>query len=52
VDLKYNFIVGTDTSVIVNTVKQVTKALAQFDVKPYGEGNAAEKIALVLKELN
>jgi UDP-GlcNAc3NAcA epimerase len=52
VDLKYNFIVGADSSVIVNTVKQVTNASARFDVKPYGEGNAAEKIAMILKELN
>lgn len=49
VDLHYNFMVGADTDKIVNTVSEVAKTTAKFDVKPYGEGNAAEKIALVLK---
>jgi UDP-GlcNAc3NAcA epimerase len=51
VDLHYNFMVGADTDKIVNTVSEVAKASAKFDVKPYGEGNAAEKIALVLKNI-
>ncbi|HRX13004.1 MAG TPA: UDP-N-acetylglucosamine 2-epimerase, partial [Draconibacterium sp.] len=51
VDLHYNFMVGADTEKIVNTVSEVAKASAKFDVKPYGEGNAAEKIALVLKNI-
>ncbi len=51
VDLHYNFMVGADTEKIVNTVSEVSRATAKFDVKPYGEGNAAEKIALFLKNI-
>lgn len=51
VDLKYNFIVGAGTNKIVNTVGEVAKASVKFDVKPYGDGNAAEKIALILKDI-
>lgn len=51
VDLHYNFMVGADTNKIVTTVSEVAKASAKFDVKPYGEGNAAEKIALILKDI-
>ena len=42
---------GAETEKIVNTVAEVSKASAKFDVKPYGEGNAAEKIALILKDI-
>jgi UDP-GlcNAc3NAcA epimerase len=51
VDLKYNFMVGAETDKIVNTVSEVVNATAKFDVKPYGKGNSAEKIALVLKNI-
>lgn len=51
VTLKYNFMVGAETEKIINTVAEVSKASAKFDVKPYGEGNAAEKIALILKNI-
>jgi len=51
VDLNYNFMVGAETEKIVNTVSEVAKASSKFDVKPYGEGNAAEKIALILKDI-
>ncbi len=51
VDLHYNFMVGANAEKIVNTVSEVAKATIKFDVKPYGEGNAAEKIALVLKNI-
>jgi UDP-GlcNAc3NAcA epimerase len=52
VDLKYNFIVGSGTNKILNTFVEVAKTSVKFDVKLYGVGNAAEKIALILKELN
>lgn len=52
VDLNYNFMVGAETEKIIETVGKVSKSTAKFDVKPYGDGNAAEKIALILKELN
>lgn len=51
VDLNYNFMVGADTETIIETVEKVSKSTAKFDVKPYGDGNAAEKIALYLKEI-
>ncbi len=51
VDLNYNFMVGADTEKIIKTVEKVSKSTAKFDVKPYGDGNAAEKIALYLKEI-
>ncbi len=51
VDLKFNFMVGADTERIIETVEKVSKSTAKFDAKPYGDGNAAEKIALVLKDI-
>ena len=51
VDLNYNFMVGADTDKIIKTVAKVAKTSAKFDVKPYGEGNAADKIALILKDI-
>jgi len=51
VDLNYNFMVGADTNKILETVAKVLKASVKFDVKPYGEGNAAEKIALALSKV-
>lgn len=51
VDLNYNFMVGANAEKIVNTVSEVAKATIKFDVKPYGEGNAADKIALALKDI-
>jgi UDP-GlcNAc3NAcA epimerase len=52
VDLNYNFMVGAETKKIIETVGKVSKSTAKFDIKPYGDGNAAEKIALILKEIN
>ena len=52
VDLNYNFMVGAETEKIIETVGKVSKSTAKFDIKPYGDGNAAEKIALILKEIN
>jgi UDP-GlcNAc3NAcA epimerase len=51
VDLHYNFMVGAETDKIINTVAEVEKTTAKFNVKPYGDGNAADKIALVLKNI-
>ena len=51
VDLKYNFIVGSETNKILNTFGEVAKASVKFDVKLYGDGNAADKIALILKDI-
>jgi UDP-GlcNAc3NAcA epimerase len=51
VDLHYNFMVGAETDKIINTVAEVEKTKAKFNVKPYGDGNAADKIALVLKNI-
>ncbi|GAB1453581.1 UDP-N-acetylglucosamine 2-epimerase (non-hydrolyzing) [Draconibacterium sp.] len=51
VDLHYNFMVGAETDKIINTVAEVEKTKAKFNVKPYGDGNAADKIALVLNNI-
>lgn len=51
VDLHYNFMVGAETDKIINTVAEVEKTKAKFNVKPYGEGNAADKIALILNDI-
>lgn len=51
VDLNYNFMVGAETDKIINTVAKLSKSSVKFDAKPYGDGNAAEKIALYLKEI-
>lgn len=49
VDLNYNFIVGADQKLITGLVYEVLKNKNRFEEKPYGDGNAAEKIALMLK---
>ncbi len=51
VDLNFNFMVGADTQKIIDTVVKVTTSSVKFDAKPYGEGNAADKIALILKDI-
>ncbi len=51
VDLGYNFMVGAETEKIISTIEKVATSSVKFDVKPYGEGNAAEKIALILKNI-
>lgn len=51
VDLKYNFMVGADTELIISKVRNAMKSKSNFKEKLYGEGNAAEKIALILKSL-
>jgi UDP-GlcNAc3NAcA epimerase len=51
VDLGYNFMVGAETEKIINTVEKVATSSVKFDVKPYGDGNAADKIALILNDI-
>jgi UDP-GlcNAc3NAcA epimerase len=51
VEMGYNFLTGTNSAKILETVDIIDGYSVQFDKKPYGEGNAAEKIALVLKEI-
>jgi UDP-GlcNAc3NAcA epimerase len=51
VDLKYNFIVGANKELITAKVRDAMKNKNNFEEKLYGEGNAAEKIALILKDL-
>lgn len=44
-------IVGTETQKIVKTMKETLKGQNKLCLKsPYGDGNAAEKIAIILKE--
>jgi UDP-GlcNAc3NAcA epimerase len=52
VDLSYNFIVGSNQKKILDTVESMSKKEIEFDAKPYGQGDASEKIALFLKEYN
>jgi UDP-GlcNAc3NAcA epimerase len=52
VEMGYNFLTGTESAKILETVDKLADYKMQFDKKPYGEGNAAEKIALVLKNIN
>lgn len=50
VDLGYNFIVGTRQQDIVEKTLQLNESNLNFDARPYGEGNASEKIAEALKQ--
>jgi len=50
VELGYNFIVGANTRKIIKTVNILEEKKTAFDAKPYGEGNAAEQIAIHLKQ--
>ncbi len=50
VDLGYNFIVGTQSQNIIEKALQLVENNAAFDAKPYGNGNASEKIAAALKQ--
>jgi UDP-GlcNAc3NAcA epimerase len=52
VDLSYNFIVGSNQKKILDAVEFMSKKEIEFDAKPYGQGDASEKIALFLKEYN
>lgn len=41
---------GANNDLIVQKAFEVTNKKCSFDERPYGEGNAAEKIAIYLKE--
>jgi UDP-GlcNAc3NAcA epimerase len=51
VDLGYNFMVGADKNKILAASHQVSGLNKSFTETPYGSGDAAEKIALILKEI-
>ncbi|MDD2380217.1 MAG: UDP-N-acetylglucosamine 2-epimerase (non-hydrolyzing) [Mariniphaga sp.] len=51
VDLGYNYLVGADKEKILEKADAMRYSRMKFQEKPYGEGNAAEKIALILKEI-
>lgn len=50
IDLGYNFLVGSDTERIIEKANWLANNKPGFSVKPYGNGDAAEKIALRLKQ--
>lgn len=50
VELGYNFVVGATTQKIIETAEMLRNRKSTFAVKPYGQGNAAEKIVLYLKQ--
>lgn len=50
VDLGYNFIVGTRQQNIVEKALQLEENDVIFDAKPYGNGDASEKIAVALEQ--
>jgi len=51
VELGYNHLVGSDKQRILKKTCEIKKSNPPFQEKPYGEGNAAERIALFLKEI-
>lgn len=51
VDLNYNFLVGAEESIIVRKVYDTVGKEKKFDIKPYGDGNAADKIARYLQKI-
>jgi UDP-GlcNAc3NAcA epimerase len=51
VDLGYNFIVGADKDKILEGSQLVTRLNKSFEETPYGNGDAALKIAGILKEI-
>ena len=48
VDLGYNFIVGAQTNLILEKANFAVNRKIEFNLKPYGDGDAAEKIAVYL----
>lgn len=50
VDLNYNFMVGANREKIEQKALEIANNRGNFNEKPYGEGNAAEKIASYLKK--
>lgn len=50
--LEYNFLVGADKTNIVQKSMEVRNIVRSFDERPYGNGDAAKKIARILKDCN
>ena len=50
IDLGYNFMVGANKDMIIQKAGEIVSRNLAFDVRPYGDGNAAERIAIYLKE--
>ncbi len=50
VDLNYNFMVGASKERILQQAYEVSTSNSSYREKPYGEGDAAEKIASYLKK--
>lgn len=51
VELGYNHLAGADKQRILKKAGEIKNSDPAFQEKPYGEGDAAEKIALFLKEI-
>jgi UDP-GlcNAc3NAcA epimerase len=51
VDLGYNFLVDVNPELVMQKAAELKDSKKDFHEKPYGEGNAAEKIAKVLLEI-
>jgi UDP-GlcNAc3NAcA epimerase len=51
VDLGFNFLVGADKGKILQKSTEVRNFNRPFDARPYGNGDAASRIARILKEI-
>ncbi len=49
VKLGFNYLVGAQTNLIIEKSNQIANNKVEFTQKPYGNGDAAEKIAVYLK---
>lgn len=47
-ELKYNFLVGADKDRIIQKSMEIGQIVRPFDEKPYGNGDAANKIARII----
>ncbi len=50
VELGLNYLVGAQTEIIIEKANSVINNKVKFELKPYGNGDAAEKIAIYLKQ--
>ena len=50
VDLEYNFLVGASREAILAKSHELKFLFRPFDARPYGNGDAAIRIARLLKE--
>lgn len=50
VDLEYNFLVGADSQKLLAKSREIKYLFRPFDAKPYGNGDAANKIVRILKD--